>query len=88
MAKTSAPKPSKKTAQPVATAKAGIDKTMALGPRTLWGVSCAPQCGFFARTHDKEELGQWAIMHGKKHHGRDFTKADVLAMMRVVTPPA
>ena len=50
--------------------------------RSLWKIECAPECGFMARDHDKDELAGFAVQHLKKAHGRVLPTKDAHSMMR------
>lgn len=48
-------------------------------------ISCAPECGFLVRSHDKEEVVTLAKQHvEQKHPGMKVTREKLNAMARNV----
>jgi predicted small metal-binding protein len=51
----------------------------------LYSVECSPDCGFMARSENKNELTGIVIKHAHDIHGKDITEADVDKMMKTKT---
>ena len=52
----------------------------------LKSVTCPPECGFMARSHDETELIAIVKAHAKQMHGKELTDAQVREMMKTVKP--
>jgi len=65
---------------------AGVAQDSEKKPAVLKSVSCAPECGFMARTHDEKELIAIVKAHAKQMHGKELTDAQVKEMMKTEKP--
>ncbi len=56
------------------------------GPKMSgWTVECGPTCGFMARNHNKEELGQILKLHMKNSHKTNMTDAESVGGLTATT---
>ena len=62
------------------------DTSKKSAPPSLKSVSCAPECGFMARTQDEKELIEIVKAHAKQMHGKELTDAQVREMMKTAKP--
>ena len=52
----------------------------------LKSISCPPECGFMARSHDEKELIAIVKAHAKQAHGKELTDAQIKEMIKTVKP--
>lgn len=52
----------------------------------LKSISCPPECGFMARSHDEKELIQIVKSHAKQIHGKDIPDAQLKEMVKTEKP--
>jgi predicted small metal-binding protein len=52
----------------------------------LKSVTCPPECGFMARSHDEKELIAIVKAHAKQAHGKELTDAQIKEMMKTEKP--
>jgi len=52
----------------------------------LKSISCPPECGFMARSHDEKELIEIVKAHAKQMHGKDVTDAQLKEMIKTEKP--
>jgi predicted small metal-binding protein len=64
----------------------GIAQDAKKMPPVLKSVSCAPECGFMARTHDEKELIAIVKTHAKQAHGKELTDAQIKEMIKTEKP--
>jgi len=58
---------------------------MAQTQEKLSEISCAPECGFIVRSHDKEEAINLAKMHvDQKHPGMKVSRDDLKAKIKSI----